>query len=348
MKAGLFSPYLETMGGGERYFVTTAEFFLKQGYQVDLFWKKETDTAKIYDRFGIDIKGVNFVPDLFSNNENRLGRYLATTKYDVLFFLSDGSLPISFAKKTIIHFQVPFTQVKRNLLTHLKLRNAVVICNSMFTKKHIDVSYGINSEVIYPPVDVENFLPGNKENIILGVGRFFAPLHPKKQEVMVEVFKKLKKVGWKLVLIGGVTGVESQKLVENLKSLAKGMDVEIITDSSLPLLRDYYGKAKIFWHAAGFGEDLNSHPERAEHFGMTTVEAMSAGCVPIVYSGGGQREIVENGSNGYLWTDVDELINYTTRLIDDDKLRESLVRMATLRAKLYSKENFFKAMDKIV
>jgi len=36
-----------------------------------------------------------------------------------------------------------------------------------------------------------------------------------------------------------------------------------------------------------------------EHFGITTVEAMAAGCVPLVYDSGGQAEIVSSGYNGY-------------------------------------------------
>ena len=42
-----------------------------------------------------------------------------------------------------------------------------------------------------------------------------------------------------------------------------------------------YRDAKIFWHAAGMKSDETIYPELAEHFGISTVEAMSAGCVPV-------------------------------------------------------------------
>ena len=48
----------------------------------------------------------------------------------------------------------------------------------------------------------------------------------------------------------------------------------------------------------GHGE---TQPERFEHFGITTVEAMAYGCVPIVPALGGQLEIVGDGRNGRLW-----------------------------------------------
>ena len=43
----------------------------------------------------------------------------------------------------------------------------------------------------------------------------------------------------------------------------------------------------LFWHAAGLGEDPTTNPDRFEHFGISVVEAMSAGAVPMVYEHGG-------------------------------------------------------------
>ncbi len=47
-------------------------------------------------------------------------------------------------------------------------------------------------------------------------------------------------------------------------------------------LADLYARASIFWHAAGLGEDAEDDPNRMEHFGISIVEAMSAGAVPVV------------------------------------------------------------------
>jgi len=38
MRAAIYDPYLDTLGGGERYCLTVAEILLKNGWQVDLFW----------------------------------------------------------------------------------------------------------------------------------------------------------------------------------------------------------------------------------------------------------------------------------------------------------------------
>lgn len=334
MKVGLFSPYLDTMGGGERYFLTAVEFFLKRGDQVDIFWKDSSIKSKIKERFNINIDSANFV-DKFK-----------TFGYDTIFFLSDGSLPLSFAKKTIIHFQVPFTNAPNNLLTKLKLINSVVVCNSNFTKVYIDKTFGIDSKVIYPPVDVENFRMGNKDNIILAVGRFFAPSHPKKQEVLIETFKKIyKKIpGWELVLIGGATlGTK----VDDLIFKSKGYPIKIITDAPADTLRNYYSRSKLFWHAAGHGEDLETQPDRAEHFGISTVEAMAAGCVPLVFSGGGQREIITD-TCGFLWSEVSQLEKETINLAKDNLLCQKISKEAIMRSKDFSREKFFGNLEKLI
>jgi hypothetical protein len=58
------------------------------------------------------------------------------------------------------------------------------------------------------------------------------------------------------------------------------------------------------WHATGYGFDAEQYPAKQEHFGMTTVEAMSAGAVPVVLNTGGQREIVTHGDDGFLWGEL--------------------------------------------
>jgi glycosyltransferase involved in cell wall biosynthesis len=341
MKVGIFSPYLDTMGGGERYIFTVAEFFLKRkNAEVNIFWNQALDQEKIKERFGIDLTGATASP---------YRGFSATAGYDLMFFLSDGSIPASFAGKNILHFQMPFKlDGRRDLINKFKLsRFNHIICNSNFTKKYIDQTFGIESEVLYPPVDVENFDPGKKENLILSVGRFFSPSHPKKQEILIRAFQEFGLPGWKLVLIGGVT-LNSNDEVARLRELVGKSAVEIIPDGSLATLRDHYSRAKIYWHAAGFGEDLEKFPDKAEHFGMTTVEAMAAGCVPVVFGGGGQKEIITDARNGFLWSTTDELKAKTAEIAGDEALRKYLSANASKRSKDFSKQKFFEQLSTLI
>ena len=115
-------------------------------------------------------------------------------------------------------------------------------------------------------------------------------------------------------------------------------------DASGAELRDLYGRASIFWHAAGLGEDPERHPDRYEHFGITTVEAMSAGAVPVVIDAAGQVEIVEQGASGYRFAGLDGLVTHTERLIADPAWRATLSAAAERRARDFGWDAFVAAV----
>ena len=60
-------------------------------------------------------------------------------------------------------------------------------------------------------------------------------------------------------------------------------------------------------------------PAKMEHFGIVTVEAMLAGCVPLAPAHGGQVEIVEHGLSGYLCRNTEELVEHSARLAADHR-----------------------------
>jgi glycosyltransferase involved in cell wall biosynthesis len=82
-----------------------------------------------------------------------------------------------------------------------------------------------------------------------------------------------------------------------------------------------------------------------EHFGISTVEAMSAGGVPVVYNGGGLPEIVRDGKDGFLWKSTDELIDKTVSIIaGTGNYSEKAVR----RSKEFSVNRFTNAFDALL
>lgn len=348
MKAGIYDPYLDTLGGGERYTMTVAYCLAKNSWQVDVFGDDRGIGKRLEERLGIDLKKINFVPNIFK--EKFFQKQQKMKKYDLLFYLSDGSVPFLFAKKNLLHFQVPFHDVRgKKPLNRIKLRIIdAVVCNSRFTKKFIDKEYGVKSKVVYPPVAVGDFKPGQKKNVILSVGRFSRLMQAKRQDVLVDVFgqtaKELK--DWQLILAGG-TDVGKDRAFERLKKKTRGLSIEIIENPPFSELKKLYAQAKIFWTAAGFGVDENKAPEKVEQFGITTVEAMAAGCVPIVINKGGQPEIVSHNQNGLLWNSKEELIKQTQMLIKDEKLREKLAKATQERAQDFSGEHFCQEIVKL-
>jgi len=333
MKAAIFNPYLDTMGGGERYTLGFANVLAKNGYCVDLEWKDPKIKKILEERFGMNLGNINIISDVKKGDG-----------YDLCFWVSDGSIPLMHGRRNILHFQVPFHDVNgKSLVNRMKLfRINKIVCNSNFTKNVIDKEFGVNSLVVYPPVDTDSFKPKRKENLILYVGRFSQILQNKGQDVLISAFKKLYNRGfkdWKFVLAGG-TEVGVGEGLTQLKKLIAGYPIEIIESPDFNVLKDLYGKAKIYWSASGVNQNENVSPEKVEHFGITVVEAMSAGGIPVVFNGGGHKEIVEESVNGYLWKSPEELVRKTVKLISNSKQFHTFEMNAIKKSREYSLTNF--------
>ena len=333
MKAAIYNPYLDTLGGGERYTVAFAKVLMDASYKVDIEWPDAEIKKKLESRFGYKLTDLNFVKDIKRGDG-----------YDVCFWLSDGSIPTLKARKNLLHFQFPFKDVGgRSLLNKMKLfRINKVVCNSNFTKTFIDKEYGIKSVVIYPPIDVKQTKSKRKENLIIYVGRFSRLTQLKRQDVLVDAFKILveKRVkNWKLILAGGVeVGVGSY--LKQLVKKSKSYSIKIVESPDYKTLLNLYSKAKIFWSASGYGVDESKEPMKVEHFGMTVVEAMTHGCVPFAYSAGGHKEIIKNGENGFLWIKKRDLIGKTLKLIKDREYLEKLSKSTRKDSRRYGYERF--------
>jgi len=340
-KAAIVNPYLDTLGGGERYTLSFAKVLAEKGYQVDIQWKSEKVRKQLENRFGMDLRGINFIPDVKRGDG-----------YDICFWVSDGSIPTLRARKNFLHFQVPFRGVSgKSLLNKMKLfRIDKIVCNSEFTKSFIDAEYGVESIVVYPPVDITAIKPKRKENIILFVGRFSQLLQSKNQDILIKAFKSLFKKGysdWKLTLAGGVE-VGADDFIKKLEKEKEGYPIEIIKSPNFSELKDLYGKARFFWSAVGFGADVSKEPQRVEHFGITLVEAMAAGCVPIVYNAGGYKEIVKDGENGFLWDKTSNLVTKTSDLIRNKKTLNAVSKSARESSSFYGYERFKNEVGKLI
>lgn len=347
MKIGFYSPYLDTFGGGERYMLTLASH-LSNKHKVDIFWDDKTLKAPLSRFLKIDLTKIGFTHNIFKGSV--LQKAIRTAKYNAIFILSDGSVPLSFARKNVLHFQVPFHFKNPDLKTKLKLKMYQhVISNSQFTKSFIDKSFNITSQVIYPPVDIKSINPAPKEKIIISVGRFSPnQLHPKKQEILIEVFKEVyrKEPNWKMILVGQAKKSD-EKYLRLLKKNSRGYAIKIMENLPIQKLYDLYAKSSIYWHATGFGEDENKNPEKMEHFGISTVEASAAGAIPIVIGFGGQKEIVSDARNGLLWITKAQLLEQTLSIIKNPKRMQKISKAAIANSKRFSTEEFVKSYEKI-
>jgi glycosyltransferase involved in cell wall biosynthesis len=335
----------------------TAAWYLAQKHEVSVFWDQAEVLGKGADKFNLDLSKIKIAANLFSAKTPLYKKYLKSKRFDAILFLSDGSLPL-VGTRLYVHFQFPVEWVNADSLFS-KFKNSRIkkfICNSYFTKAFIDKKFNTDSEILYPPTYFKKDFPKvnlkQKKNQILNVGRLST--FPdgglfKKQDFIVKVFKKLVDSGikdWELILVVSFSK-RDEEVLTNLKELAKGYPIKILENVVFEELNKVYTESKIYWHASGVGEDLSIHPERAEHFGITTVEAMLNGLIPIVINAGGQKEIVKDSIDGFLFNNEAELLEKTTKLIKNNVLITKMAKKARDKAEQFSTDRFCEKLDSI-
>jgi len=352
VRIGLYDPHLATLGGGERYFLSVLEEAVRlPGAQVVLLSPERPDPVA-WRRLGIDVSEGAY--------EWRAAGDAAVTalspELDLLFAMVNEVPPPSRARRSVAMVQFPHrshTGPRARLLRALRVSRAPdalasyerFVCNSEFTRRHIRERLGVEAVVVAPPVEAPASPTATKEPLILAVGRFFRGHHSKNQHVLLEALAELDATGWRLVLAGGG---DDPSYVDELRRRASGLPAELRVDVPREELLELYSRASLFWHAAGHGQDERRHPERLEHFGITTVEAMANGAVPLVFGAGGPAEVVEDGRTGGWWRTPAQLAALTNDLIEDESRRARLAAAAREQSKRYSPERFRAAVGKLV
>lgn len=163
--------------------------------------------------------------------------------------------------------------------------NHTVITNSEYTKNMFLKVYPGGSkneiQVIYPPVNIGDWKTeiNLKDNTVTSLGRFS---EDKRQLEQIKIAEALPDI--KFNIIGFVGDKSSKSYYEKCRQYVtekKVSNVSLYPNLSPGDTKEKLQKSKYFIHSL-----------RNEPFGISTVEAIAAGCIPIVHNSGGQREIV--------------------------------------------------------
>jgi len=371
-KIGIYNPFLNTRGGGEKVCLAmAAELSLNDDYEVVLISHSEPDLSGLGEYFSTDLTRVktqeiiyeSFLWRLLSRAplpgdlknmfyDFKLYRQVKKSSYDLFVNNKYQSNLPGAGKKNLYMCMFPqkldlkstnFGLVKRVYKKVIALTYRAVFhpskeysiqtydlitANSKYTQKYIMKYWGVNSSILYPICQDMHIDDMAKEKIILHVGRFFenaGESHHKRQDFLIDTFIKLKDLhttGWQLHLAGSVAeSVGTLKYLLEIIEKSEGYPIFFHFNSTFEELRKNYGHAQIYWHATGFGSDSGKHPEKQEHFGISTVEAMSTGAIPVVINAAGQKEVVSDGIDGYLWNTQEDLISKTrvVAMLDSDR-----------------------------
>ncbi|MEK7250173.1 MAG: glycosyltransferase, partial [Bacteroidota bacterium] len=325
----------------------------------------DKDAVSRYFQVNIDTARVHLVDgDL---NALRQEAEEMSSEFDVCLYITNYRFFNSHARQTFVVLQIPYGRItpfnvlfktlsgkskeaakdfyRLQLLKSLRETQAVLVY-SKFVHDSLDIIHDIPSTILEPAIDDFAIEGATKERVILSVGRIFRGLYnDKRYDVLMEAFKQLYKqlpnTTWQYKIVGSCGSDEaSQNYLAELRESAKGFPIYFHVNSPYENLKRHYNEATLFWHAAGFGVNEGRRPERTEHFGMSTLEAMSARCVPVVINRGGQKEIVSDGESGYLWNSVDELVDHSIRLMTDQLLLAAMQSKARERFKEFDREHF--------
>jgi glycosyltransferase involved in cell wall biosynthesis len=328
--------------------MTIAEEAVAAGHDVVLLAAEPVDPAPL-ERLGVSIAPGSF-EWLRARDEAELTE--RSRELDLLVVTTHDVPPRSEAGRSVAMVQFPARDRRR-------LRDRVAgavgatrapaalesydlfLCNSRFTRSHIAARLGVEATILPPPVDIPDEEPaGPRAREIVTVGRFFRGWHDKRHDVLIDAAADLD--GAHLHAAGGLDPNDpgAADHLAALRARAEGLPVTFHVDAPRDELLGLYRRAALYWHAAGYGVDVRRHPERMEHFGITTVEAMAHGTVPLAFAGGGQREIVEDGRTGFLWTDPAELVAKSAELLADEDHRAAMGRAAREAARAYGRERF--------
>src|SRR5467141_817202 len=143
-----------------------------------------------------------------------------------------------------------------------------------------------------------------RENLVVTIGRI---VPEKRFHLFVELARLVPET--RFVAIGSLSD-ETSAYYERLKRTAPENASFVL--SPLRKVKNILGRAMAYVHCA-----------ENEHFGITIVEAMAAGCVPIVHDSGGPREIVTSDV-GFRWSHLLAAVRQITTLAEDDRLRREL------------------------
>lgn len=187
------------------------------------------------------------------------------------------ALPISIFSRWLLNYIRVWDKMAADRPDHL-------IANSKYTQGRIRKYYGRDSEIIYPPVTINNQetrnnnqTNSNNQNSNSKHFLIVSRLSPyKKIDMVVEAFNKL---GLPLVVIG-----EGQQ-EKYLRKIANP-NVKILGWKSDSEIAKYYQNARAFIFAG------------VDDFGMAPVEAMAHGIPVLAIRKGGILEIVEEGKTG--------------------------------------------------
>jgi glycosyltransferase involved in cell wall biosynthesis len=164
-----------------------------------------------------------------------------------------------------------------------------------------------------------------REKIVLSVGRL---IKSKNYDVLIALFMKVRKPGWKLIIVGD-DALNQQNKVQLQSLINKNMANNFIElAGKRQNVAAYYLKSSVF-----------AFTSSSEGFPNVIGEALSAGLPVVAFDCvAGPSEMIQDGENGFLVPlfNQDFFERKLEKLMEDDVLREKMSKKAPETMKVFS------------
>lgn len=349
-KIAIYSNAWDTnAGGGITYVLALANLLTSRQFDVTVFFFEtvnETELRSRYKTGDLQIKFIERKP--FPLLEQLKFAFKERLYYDIVIQQSLVAPRITLVKKSYILCDFPMKKIE-SLSEKIRLRTwQHVIANSEFTKHWILKRWHRSAHVIYPPIENPTELPLNKNEDWVCIGRFNEGERSKRQDIVIACFIDVIRKGktnCKLHLIGYVG---DRKFVNRLKKQAEGYPIVFHENCSLETQKEILEHSTFYISACGYKIDETKQPMFVEHYGISVVEAMAHGCIPLVIGKGGHKETVDHGINGYHWNTEEALKFYIMKLLENtSELKKDMAASAYLKSKSYDFNSVKKNVKKI-
>jgi glycosyltransferase involved in cell wall biosynthesis len=312
-KIGVFCPTLNVYGGGEFVAIAIANTLAQNNHNVVLISSDKINPTAIKNYFGETLhpkiqtlkQPTNFNPrGLGGFYQTIIHSYIAKNKCSTLIDAFSNCV-YPWTQISYIHFPylnryafsttfpylnrprinqagtLPHLILEKNLIDYDK---RLILANSHYTAAEIQRYSHKTAEVLYPPFPStiaelgKDATKKTDENLVVTVSRLDSnKLLERIPKIAAQTSKDIK-----FAVIGRLCSQPTLTYLEGLVKKSHLEDrVKFYPNASARQKTELLKRAKIYLHTM-----------EGEHFGISIVEAMAFGCVPIVHDSGGMREFV--------------------------------------------------------
>jgi alpha-1,2-mannosyltransferase len=327
---GVFSPVINRCGGAEWVAINIISALKKQGHQVILLTDKPLNQDRfdrIFNRHvSVDQQVVfpfsifppldyrNFYTDCFRSLLLRLRCDILIDTYSNAILPGMDAAYIHYPlfsllqnKSKLLRSRIFYYPYRKFLDCNKKnIKEKLLLTNSAFTSKAVKEVFNTDSNVLYPPISdellksPETDFNHERADVAVTVGR----ISPEKNLAVIPYIAQKTPKDISFVIAGLLDSEDTlNSLLRLTKKLGVAERVKILPNVKRDHLRQLLLDSKIYLH-----------PKENEHFGISIVEGMASGCVPVVHDSGGAKEFVPENLR---YNSIEEAAEILKRTVDN-------------------------------